>query len=342
MSGNAAVRAGRRLRGQVYRRAEHPHLIPIEEEGAARLVADQSYIRVGLSEFWLAADRSWAFDRRPVVKASARVLFGKPDQRQPGATNLERQEFAVLITPEAGRGVVKDYPITEWIPYQGQQIELKAALYSVPGKNRLLPAIDILAEFASLVTPPISAALAIADRVSAGIEKAIRSNGAEPVLPLHTSLTAPGWVVVVGATEDHFPRAELGLDDNGQLCRNGRPLTGHNYLVLRVQSCQERDDWRTPDLNMAINAALDARDNEGAKEVYERRRAEALSKIYLSLDFTTGQRKKLAKVVREELDDTSYGAVGGGGVTLAEIVGRRGLPDDREVEFLTLDKLIAR
>ena len=51
---------------------------------------------------------------------------------------------------------------------------------------------------------------------------------------------------------------------------------------------------------------------------------------------------KLAKVVKEELDDMSYGAVSGGGVTIAEIVSRRGLPDDREVEFLTLDDLIAR
>jgi hypothetical protein len=38
----------------------------------------------------------------------------------------------------------------------------------------------------------------------------------------------------------------------------------------------------------------------------------------------------------------SYGAVSSGGVTIAEIVSRRGLPDDREVEFLTLDDLIAR
>jgi len=342
MSGNAAVRAGRWLRGQVYRRAEHLHLVPIEEKGAAKLVADKSYVRVWLSEFWLAADRSWAFSRKPVVTASAQVLFGKPDKREPGARSLEKQEFAVLIRPDAAQGIFRDYPITEWLPYQGQQIELRAALYSVPGKNRLLPAVDILADFASLVTPPISAAIAIADRVTAGIEKAIRSNGTEPVLPLHTSLTAPGWVVAVGAREDDLPRAALSLNDAGQPCRDGRQLTGYNYLVLRVESCRERDDWRTPDLDMAIAAALNARDNEGAKEVWERRRDEAISKVYRSPDFTSGQRRKLAKVVKEELDDMSYGAVSSGGVTIAEIVSRRGLPDDREVEFLTLDDLIAR
>jgi hypothetical protein len=278
----------------------------------------------------------------PVVKASARVLFGKPDKRAPGATNLEKQEFAILIKPDAGQGVFRDYPITEWLPYQGQQVDLEAALYSVLGKNRLLTAIDILSDFASLVTPPISAALAVADRVVTGIEKVIRSNGADPVLQLHTSLTAPGWVIVVGATEDKLPRAELSMNDMGQLCRNGKQLTGYNYLVLRVESCRERDDWRTPDLDMVIAAALNARDNDDAEKVYKRRYDEALSKIYLSPDFTTGQRKKLAKAVKEELDDTSYGAVSEGGMSLAEIVTRRGLPDDSEVEFLTLDELIAR
>jgi hypothetical protein len=307
-----------------------------------KLVADKSYVRVRLSEFWLAADRSRTFGRMPVVKASARVLFGKPDKRAPGATNLEKQEFAILIKPDAGQGVFRDYPITEWLPYQGQQVDLEAALYSVLGKNRLLTAIDILSDFASLVTPPISAALAVADRVVTGIEKVIRSNGADPVLQLHTSLTAPGWVIVVGATEDKLPRAELSMNDMGQLCRNGKQLTGYNYLVLRVESCRERDDWRTPDLDMVIAAALNARDNDDAEKVYKRRYDEALSKIYLSPDFTTGQRKKLAKAVKEELDDTSYGAVSEGGMSLAEIVTRRGLPDDSEVEFLTLDELIAR
>jgi hypothetical protein len=341
MSDNAAIRTGRWLRGQVYRQAEHPQLIVIQEKGAAKLVPDKSYVRVSLSEFWLAADRSWTFGRTPVVKASARVLFSKPDNRSPDAPNLEKQEFAILIKSDADRGVFQHYPITYWLPYQGQQVELEAALYSVPGKNRMLTAIDILSDFASLVTPPISAALTVADRVVTAIEKVIRRNGAHPVLPLHTSLTSPGWVIVADAAEGKLPRTELSVNDVGQLCRNGKQLTGCNYLVLRVESCREREDWRTPDLDMVINAALNARDIDRAKEVYKRRYAEALSKIYLSPDFTTGQRKKLAKVVKEQLDDTSYGAVSDGGMTLAEIVARRGLPDDSEVEFLTLDDLIA-
>jgi hypothetical protein len=340
MNGNPAVRTGRWLRGQVYRRAEHSQLIIVPEPNATELVADDSYVRIRLSEFWLATDRSWGFGRTPVVRASAQALFGKPDQRAPDATILGQQKFAILVKPEAGAGVFMAYSITGWIPYLGQAIELEAALYPVLGKNRLLTAVDILSEFASLVTPPISAALAVADRMTAGIDKVVRSSGTEPALQLHTSLTAPGWVAVVAAPADKLPRAELDVNDSGQLCRDGGQLTQYDYLVLRVESRRERDDWRTPDLDLAITAACHARDIDNAKKVYKRRYDEVLSKIYRSPDFTTSQRKKLAKVVKEELDDTSYGAVSDGGATLADIVARRGLPSDSDVEFLALDDLI--
>lgn len=342
MSDNVAVRAWRGLRGQVYRQAERPQAVFIPEPGAAKLAADKSYVRLWLSEFGLATERSWTFDRKPVVKASVQVLFGKPDKQTPGAVSLDKQEFAILLRPDAGRGVLKSYPITEWLPYRGQAVELGAELFSVSGKSRLLTAIDILSEFASLVTPPISAALAIADRVAAGIERVIKANGTEPTLQLHDTFSArePGWLVVVDAQENRLPPAELGLNGAGQLCRNGKRLTGCNYLVLRVESCREREDWLTPDLDTLITEALNARDNEGAKKKYEWLRAQALTKVYLSPDFTTSQRRKLAKVVKEELDDTSYGAVGTGRATLAAIVGRRGLPSDDEVAFLTLDELI--
>ena len=341
MSGNVAVRAGRWLTSRLYRRAEHPQLIVLPDKDAPELVADESYIRVSLSEFWLGTGRSWGFDRKPVVQAAAHVLFGKPDKRVPGATVLERQTFAVLVRPSAGQGVFRDYRITEWLPYRGQSVELEAALYSVLGRNRLLTAVDVISGFAPLVTPPVSAALAVADRVAAGIEKAVKANDAEPRLPLHTGLTAPGWVVVADAPASKLPSGELSVDSAGQLCRNGLPLTGCDYLVLRVEACRERKDWRTPDLDLAIAAALNARDNDGAKKVYKRLYDEALSRIYLSPDFTSSQRKKVAKVVKEELDDSSYGAAGDVDVTLAKIISRRGLPSDEEAEFLTLDELIA-
>jgi len=343
VSGNVAGAAWRWSRELFYKPSGQVQPVLIPEEGAARLVPDKSYIRISLRKISLAADRSWATDRLPAVSASVEVLFSKPNRLVPGLPALERQTFAILVKPsvQSGPGVFEDYRITDWLPYHGQSIEITAALYAFSGKNKLVTAIDVISDFASLVTPPVSAALAIADKVANGIEKVVKSNGTAPKLHAHKGLSEAGWLALVNAPEDKVPRSELRVDREGRLLLNGRQLSGHDYLLLRVESCRERDDWRTPDLNLAISAALHARDVEQDEVRYRRLREEALGKVYLSTDFTSVQRKKAAVAVMEELDDVEAGAVGDGGATLAEIVARRGLPSDSQVEFLTLDELIS-
>ncbi len=342
MKSNVAGTAWRWLREPFYTRSGHVQAMFIPEEGATKLTADKSYVRVSLRKIVLATERSWGTDRVPAVTASVQVLFSKPDRLAKGVPALETQTFAILVRPSvaSGPGIFEDYSITDWLPYQGQQIEVEAALYAVLGKNKLVTAIDVISDFASLVTPPVSTALAIADKVASGIEKVVKANGTAPKLHVHKGLKAPGWLAVVNAPEDEVPGSELRVDREGQLLLNGKRPRG-DYLVLRVESCEERDDWRAPDLNQIIAAALHARDVEQDEVRYNRLREEALSRVYLSTDFTSVQRKKAAVVVREELDDVAAGAVSDGGVTLAEIVTRRGLPSDSQVEFLTLDGLIA-
>jgi hypothetical protein len=343
VSGNVAGRAWRRLRSPFYKPPGQAQAVAIPEEGAARLLADKSYFRVSLRKVSLAADRSWGTDRVPAVSVSVRVLFSKPNRLVTGRPSAEMQTFAILVRPSAtsGSGVYEDYRITDWLPYQGQSIEIEAALYAVLGKNKLVTAIDVISDFASLVTPPVSAALTIADKVATGIEKVVKANGTTPKLHAHKGVTAPGWIAVVNAPEDEAPRSELRIDKDERLLLNGRQLSGHDYLVLRVESCRERDDWRAPDLNQVIAAALYARDVEGDDARYRRLREEALGKVYLSTDFTSVQAKKAAVAVMEKLDDVEAGAVDTGGATLAEIVARRGLPSDSQVESITLDELIA-
>jgi hypothetical protein len=343
VSGNVAGAAGRWLRELFYKPAGQVRAEFVQEAGAARLVADKSYVRVSLRKLSLAADRSWGTDRVPAVTASVQVLLRKPNRTAPGAPVREMQTFAILVNPPAssGPGVHEDYLITDWIPYQGQSIVVEAALYQVRGENKLVTAIDVISDFASLVTPPVSAALAIADKVATGIEKVIKANGTAPKLHVHKGLTAPGWIAVVNAPEGKVPDSELSIDKDGLPLLNGRRLSGVDYLLLRVESCRERDDWRDPDLYQAMAAARYARDVEGDRKRYTRLREEALGKIYYSTDFTSVQSKKLALVVMEELDDDESGAVDAGSATLAEIVARRGLPSDGQVETLTLDDLIA-
>jgi hypothetical protein len=256
------------------------------------------------------------------------------------------QTFTTLVQPPVttGHGSFQDYLLTEWLPYRGQPVELEAALFEILGRNNLLTAISIVSDFASLVTPPVSAALAVVDKVAAGIEKVIEANAEDPELVLHGTLHGadlrPGWLAVVRATERELPPGSLTLSADGRLSRGGARLTGYDYLVLRIEGTGTRADWRTPDLDEAINAAIYARD-VGRHEEYQQRRAEALGKIWLSPDFTAPQRRQLALAVKQELDQAVPGAAAEGGMTIKEIVERRGLPSRAEAQRLTIAELLA-
>jgi hypothetical protein len=336
MSDNAAVRLWGRIKDQFAKEAGHLVRVFIPENGKDPLVPGDSYLRVTLSELFLASEREWGGDRIPAVQASVRLRFSGP----------RPQTFATLVQPPAttGHGSFRNYLLTEWLPYRGQPVELEAALYEILGKNNLLTAISIVTEFASLVTPPLSAALAVVDKVAAGIEKVIEANAKDPALVLHDTLSGaelrPGRLAVIRATEREVPPGSLTVDRGGRLCRDGGWLTGYDYVVLRIEGTRERSDWRTPDLDEAISAALYARDL-GRQGEYEQRKAEALGKIWFSPDFTPPQRKQLAKMVSEELGETVPGAAAEGGMTIREIVARRGLPSRAEVQRVTLAGLLA-
>jgi hypothetical protein len=329
------------VRRQVAAQADHLHMKFFPQEQGVLMTPDDSYVCVWLSELFLAREVAWGAERSPAVHASVRLRFG----------GVSQKTFVTLVQPPAttGHGVFQDYRLTELLPYRGHAIEFQASLFEILGKNNLGTAIDILTSFASLVTPPVSAALTVANLVASGVEKIIEANAEDPVLCLQATLAAPGaglsnelrpgWLAVIHATEAELPAAELDIQD-GRLCRNGKRLTGFDYMVLRIEGRKERDDWRTPDLDEAIGQAARAKDL-GLDSEYERQRANALSTIYLSADLTPPQRRQVAQMVKEELGEVQPGAVGAGQLTVASIVDRRGLPSRESVQQLTLADLLS-
>jgi hypothetical protein len=341
MADSAVARLWRRVRQKFDADAAQLHRIFLPEPDGIRMTPNDSYLRLWLSELFLAKAVEWGVERSPAVQASVRLLFD----------GVTPKTFATLAQPKPqadGHGIAEDYQLTELLPYLGQSVELEAGLYEILGANNLRTAIDIVTDFASLVVPPVSAALTVVDKVASGIEKVITANATDPVLALHGTLAAPGggltnelrpgWLAVVRATEAELPAASLQIRD-GRLHRDGHRLTGFDYMVLRVEGRATREDWRTPDLDRAVMEALYARDI-GRAEEFERLRAEALSRIYFSADLTPGQRKQVAVSVKEEMSETAPGAVALGEMTLAAIVERRGLPARQEVRDLTLEELL--
>lgn len=340
MNDGAVGRLWTRIRRQVDADAGHLHRLFFAQPGAVAMTPNDSYLRVWLSELFLAKEVAWGAERSPAVQASVRLLFGGPALKT----------FVTLVRPPTttAHGVFEDYQLTELLPYAGRSIELQAGLYPILRKNHLGTAVDILTGFASLVTPPVSAALAIVEAVATGVEKIIEANASDPLLCLQGTLAAPGgglanelrpgWLTVVRATEDELPAKELHVVD-GRLCKNGSRLTGFDYMVLRIEGRRERDDWRTPDLDQAISGAAYAKAT-GRSEEYERLRADALSRIFFSPDLTPPQRRQVAQAVKEELDAEVPAAAAAGELTVAAIVARRGLPSRDAVAHLTLRELL--
>lgn len=329
----------RRVRGQVVADAGHLHSEFFPEEDRFAMTPNGSYLRVWLSELFLARQTSWGRDRSPAVRAEIRLPFGDQEPRT----------FTRLVRPEvtSAHGVFEDFDLTGLLPYRGGTVGTKAELHQILRKNHLGTAIDVVTGFSSLLAP-LSAALAIANQVATGIDMIIKANAQDPVLSVERTSAAPGgggqnelrpgYLVVVRATEDELPAKELRME-NGRLACSGGRLTGFDYMVLRVEGRQERDDWRVPDLDTAIRDALVAKAS-GRSDEYESLRAEAVSMAWTSAILTPLDRKRVAKAVREELDTAVLGAAADGELTVATIVGR-GLPSRDSVVGLTLADLLA-
>jgi len=320
------------------------------DPAGAVLQPHQSYLRVWLSEMFLASDRDHGVDRFPAVQASVRLRFAGSD----GVT------FSTMVRPAVGQegpGVRRDRPLTELLPYAGGLLDLQVGLLDVEGVNHVALALDVLGDFATLLVPPLSTALAVADKVANGIGRidgALSAGGRRPLLVLERSLASPGGgsaavlqagcLVVIRATEAEVPAASCTVVD-GYLYRviDGKleHLTGHDYMVVRIEARAERDDWRFPEWDRLIGRSQAAQIS-GKVDEAKALRQEVLSKIVLSGDLTPVDRKRVGKLVKDELDAFDLGAAGGERLSsVSSLVAQRGLPDRSAAAAVTVEELLA-
>ena len=296
--------------------------------------AYRGYLRVWLSEMALSHDRRRATDRFPAVQASIRLSFGGSPETV----------FSTVVRPPRGQeapAIHRDIPLTALLPFAGGTVDLQVSLLDVAGTDDLRLALDILGEFSSLLTPPLATVAAVATRVANGIGRVddqLGAGGQRPVLSMQRGLAAgpegllSGYLLGSLATE-----GELTVE-KGRLRGARSPV---DYLVLRVETMAERDDWRFPEWDALIGQATAAR-VLGQGDRFRQLRDEVLSRIVLSADLTPADRKRVAIVVRDELDTFELGAVGQEKPdTVAGVVEQRGLPSAISVRDLTLTDLLS-
>jgi hypothetical protein len=309
------------------------------------LPAHGGYLRLWLAEGYLAQSKAWGAAQFPALHGGVSLTFLGG---QAAFSSLSRPAESWTVP-----GARLDFPMTPLLPFAGGVVEVEAALYKATKDGPLGTAVDLITSLGALLGPPLATAAAIADKISDGLDAVLGATGAAPVLGVHWTMVAPGGggnvlrpghLVVVGAPPAKLrgvPLIENGplhLDVNGEPV----PLAGFDYLVLRVECRTERDDWRLPELDELIRSAGEAF-ILGLQDTYATRRTEAIARAWNSADLIPADRKRVALLVKEELDGLGQlGAVPGPEWTLDFVAAQRlASPDDDRLVGLKLDQLLA-
>ncbi|OLR93199.1 hypothetical protein [Actinokineospora bangkokensis] len=284
------------------KQAEHCTSVFLPDPGGQPVRPNEGYLRVFFAEGFLEKARSWGSDRYPALHGgvSLTLLGGTP-------------AFTTLARPPEKwdvPGAQLDFPMTTLLPYTGGVVEVEAALYEAASGGPLSTAVGLVGSLSSLMGPPLSVAASIADKVSDGLDAVMAATGDEPVLGLHASFTSegtnvlrPGHHVLIAAPQ-HELRGTPAIESGRLVLRRGDHtdrLTGTDYLVIRVECQVERDDWRFPALDDLIRDAGEAY-LRGQADVFAERRTQALVAAWTSADLVAADRKRVALLIKDELD----------------------------------------
>ena len=290
----------------------------------APLIAGESYFRIWLTEMFLTNSRDWFTSWHPAVHCSVKLTFNNQ-----AAVNFS----SVARAPEnaATNGVLLNYKLSELMPFNGGDVEIAAGLLALKGASDLRFAVNLLASFSSLVAPPLGQAIAIADKVSGGIESLINDTHGEIHLPFHQVFASsggggsndlrPGYYAVLLANAATFKLEQLSIRGD-RLESAGKPLTGVDHMVFRIEGRAERDDWRFAAIANPLKeakAAIVRRDEARATTMLN----EAILAAYTSPDLAEGDRMRVINAIKSDFErarSIGYGAAGDQTSDLNEIM----------------------
>jgi hypothetical protein len=133
-------------------------------------------------------------------------------------------------------------------PFNGGDVEIEAGLVAVKGEDDGKRLLKVLGDFRKvLAVPHLSTALSYAGPLADGISELVGNANNRPVLRLHDTFNdanrlRPMHLVVVLAPEGTLAKEKITVEGE-QLRYDGKPLSGYDYLVFRIDAPAERDNW---------------------------------------------------------------------------------------------------
>ncbi|MFJ7212854.1 hypothetical protein [Amycolatopsis sp. NPDC098790] len=335
-----AATLGERVKGWVSANAEHAVVRFFPDPGGAPLEGGEGYLRLWLVEGFLGKQKKWATKYFPALHGGVVLNFL-------GSEDTSFTKFTKQGASLAAPGAFLNYPMTSLIPFAGGTVEVEAELYQVTAGSPLDTAVTIAGGLASLIGPPLSVAATVAEKVSTGINAVLDAQKERPVLAVHQALSSaggggellrPGYLAVVNDLPA-AARASLHMED-GRLHGADGQLTGCDFLLLRIECQEERDDWRFPKLEQLRRSAIDAYHSERFEE-FEKLKKLAIAEVFNSADFTESDAFRVAAYLRASFEKvTEFGVVPDQENSTLDPIPVHLLPDRFEVAELTLADLL--
>jgi hypothetical protein len=280
----------------------------------APLVPMKSYFRIWIAQMFVRDKRILFTNFCPAVNGRVKLTIASHD-------DVVLTRLAAPQDDQRARGVLKNFAITDLLPYSGGIVEVDATLLALPANDFARTAISVVSDFSSLVGPPISQALGLAKMVVGAVDRVIDATAGGVRMTAHQSfvsagggganLLRPGYFAVVLADKTKFDPTLLRVNDD-ELYHGTTPVLDFDHMLLRIEGRDERDDYRFKDLEDLIHAAIEAYLG-GDTARGNNLRGAALVKVATSADLAVHDRHRVAQAVMDEIEpyrDQTRGAVG--------------------------------
>lgn len=285
----------------------------------------EGYFRLWLSQMLLRNDREWFKTRYPVVESLTVFSFG----------TMPSVEIAQIAGPSRlrdldathlDRVIQADFPLTPLVPFSGGIVQIQAGLLAMlmQGGDLLQRFLDVVGSLSSLVAvPQLSIALGITGTAKKGVEQLMGIGDKQMKLGYQQTFTGkgggganelkPGYIALLGAPVGTYPAEQLWVQDSGLLVGQSEdsasPLTGVDYMLLRLEVRKDRDDWnqlttiREPyDKAIQSLGQFDAAGNPREVDADIYIKSAALAAI-ASPDLSGQDRVRVAKAIREQYNE---------------------------------------
>jgi hypothetical protein len=320
---------------------------PPPQPAPSPFVVDATYLRVWLAEAHLSHSRSWFTEWHPLVHAAVARSYGNRTEEQ-----------VAMVSPgsipgfdgAAAASVTLNKPLTPLLPFPGGTVSLNVGLVAVKGDNTIRQLIDVVGGFGGLITSiPLSTGTAIATQVVNAFEALFGLGDNVGTLAYDSTFALDGGAAVALAP-GYLAVLDQAVAPGTLWVRNGQLIAWSgqgpsatvpgSYLLLRLESRVDRDDWRhLGEIEEPLLAARRAADADTRRVHYQR----AIVAARTSPDLHEADRIRIAVELRGLRDaDSGFGAVADLPQDLASLAAAATLtPEDALTSRPSLPSLLA-